>query len=54
MRRQRQGEVVVMVVTGDVTMVTELQGRSGASTDNVIVTAAPQLQCFTWTRHRRF
>lgn len=33
-----------MMVTGDVTMVTGLQGRSGASsTDSVIVTVAPQL-----------
>lgn len=42
--RRKKSKVMMMMVIGDVTMVTELQGKSGASsTDNVIVTVAHSL-----------
>lgn len=43
-KERRKKSKVMMMVIGDVTMVTELQGKSGASsTDNVIVTVAHSL-----------
>lgn len=44
-KERRKKSKVMMMVIGDVTAVTELQGRSGASsTDNVTVPVAPQLE----------
>lgn len=43
-KERRKKSKVMMMVIGDVTVVTELQGKSGASsTDNVIVTVAHSL-----------
>lgn len=43
-KERRKKSKVMMMVIGDVTMVTKLQGKSGASsTDNVIVTVAHSL-----------